>query len=75
MITRRTLLGVTAGLAAMAAATVAQAQEDRSYILATAGTGGTYYPVGVAIATLVSVRVQPQHGIAMSAITSVSPEK
>lgn len=46
------------------------AQDDQSYILSTAGTGGTYYPVGVAIATLVSVRVQPAHGIAMSAITS-----
>lgn len=44
--------------------------EDRSYLLATAGTGGTYYPVGVAIATLVAVRLEPQHGISMSAITS-----
>lgn len=70
MITRRTLIGATAGLAAMLTASVGQAQDDRSYILATAGTGGTYYPVGVAIATLVSVRVQPEHGIAMSAITS-----
>ncbi len=25
--------------------------EDKSYILTTATTGGTYYPVGVAIAT------------------------
>jgi TRAP-type uncharacterized transport system substrate-binding protein len=28
---------------------------DRSYILATASTGGTYYPVGVALATLSKV--------------------
>lgn len=49
--------------------TDAQAQ-DRSYLLSTAGTGGTYYPVGVAIATLTSVRIQPRHGMAMSAINS-----
>jgi len=61
-----------AGLVALAgmAPAAAQEAEERSYLLATAGTGGTYYPVGVAIATLVSVRVQPEHGIAMSAITS-----
>ena len=73
MINRRTLVAASAGLAAMVAASAGQfaaAQEDRSYLLSTAGTGGTYYPVGVAIATLVSVRVQPQHGVAMSAINS-----
>ena len=66
-------LGATvlaAALAGAALAAPAQAQEDRSYLLSTAGTGGTYYPVGVAIATLVAVRLQPAHGIAMSAITS-----
>ena len=44
--------------------------EDRSYILTTATTGGTYYPVGVAIATLSKVRVQPTKGISLSAISS-----
>lgn len=44
--------------------------QNRSYLLSTAGTGGTYYPVGVAIATLTSVRIQPRHGMAMSAINS-----
>lgn len=62
-------IAVAATLVAGVAGT-ASAQDDRSYLLSTAGTGGTYYPVGVAIATLVSVRVQPQHGVAMSAITS-----
>ena len=64
---------VTAGLvAAMAAlsATPAKAQDNRSYLLATAGTGGTYYPVGVALATLVKIKLEPRQGIAMSAITS-----
>jgi uncharacterized protein len=48
----------------------AQAQDARSYILATATTGGTYYPVGVALATLVKVKLEPSEGIAMSAISS-----
>lgn len=35
------------------------AAEERSYILATASTGGTYYPVGVALATLSKVKLAP----------------
>ncbi|MEM1341347.1 MAG: TAXI family TRAP transporter solute-binding subunit, partial [Pseudomonadota bacterium] len=46
------------------------AQDDVEYILATASTGGTYYPVGVALATLVKVRLEPGNGIGMSAISS-----
>ena len=61
--------GLVAAAAALAAAP-ATAQDDRSYLLATAGTGGTYYPVGVALATLVKVKLEPTQGIAMSAITS-----
>lgn len=48
----------------------AQSAEDRSYLLATASTGGTYYPVGVAIATLTKVKLQPKEKISMSAINS-----
>ena len=44
--------------------------EEADYILATASTGGTYYPVGVAISTLVKVKLQPKQKIAMSAINS-----
>ncbi len=44
--------------------------EPANYILATASTGGTYYPVGVAISTLVKVKLEPAHEIAMSAINS-----
>jgi len=40
------------------------------YLLATASTGGTYYPVGVALSTLVKVKLQPGHKINMSAINS-----
>ncbi len=56
------LAGLGAGLA--------RAQDDRSYILATATTGGTYYPVGVALATLTKVKLEPNEGIDMSAISS-----
>lgn len=65
--TRRALLalGVALGLALPA-----QAQEPRSYILTTATTGGTYYPVGVALATMVKVKLEPKQKIGMSAISS-----
>ncbi|MFN3687895.1 TAXI family TRAP transporter solute-binding subunit [Salinarimonas sp.] len=66
---RRSLLAAAmAGTMLAMAPASASAQED--YLLATASTGGTYYPVGVAIATLVKVRLQNQHGINMSAISS-----
>jgi TRAP transporter TAXI family solute receptor len=45
------------------------AQEKRAYVIATASPGGTYYPVGVAIATLVTDKLG-KDGISMSAITS-----
>lgn len=48
----------------------AQAPKPRSYVLATATTGGTYYPVGVAVATLVKVKLQPKQKLDMSAISS-----
>jgi hypothetical protein len=48
----------------------AQAADDKNYLLATASTGGTYYPVGVALSTLIKVKLQPKHEIAMSAINS-----
>jgi len=50
--------------------TTVQAAEERNYLLATASTGGTYYPVGVALSTLVKVKLQPKEKIGMSAINS-----
>lgn len=58
-----TTLGGTAGLAQAA-------EENRSYIMATASTGGTFYPVGVAIATLAKVKLEPTTGMSLSAINS-----
>ena len=73
-ISKRTLvktLSMAIALSTVAGATgLAQAAEKRSYILATASTGGTYYPVGVALATLAKVKLEPKHKISMSAINS-----
>jgi TRAP transporter TAXI family solute receptor len=41
-----------------------------SLIIATATTGGTYYPVGVAIGTLISVKLAAKDGITATAINS-----
>ncbi|MFP7674718.1 TAXI family TRAP transporter solute-binding subunit [Marivita sp. S0852] len=63
----------TAALAATIALSSAavQAQDDgANYVLATASTGGTYYPVGVALATLVKVKLEPKQKIGMAAISS-----
>jgi TRAP transporter TAXI family solute receptor len=69
-LTRAAGLAAAAGLLLSVGASAAQAQDARSYILATATTGGTYYPVGVALATLTKVKLEPSEGIAMSAISS-----
>lgn len=70
---RRGLLRAAASAAvaaALLASPQAKAQEEKNYILATASTGGTYYPVGVALATLIKVKLQPGDKINMSAINS-----
>lgn len=41
-----------------------------SLIIATATTGGTYYPVGVAIGTLISIKLAKEHKITATAINS-----
>jgi TRAP transporter TAXI family solute receptor len=61
------LVALALGAAVWSAPARAQEQD---YLLATASTGGTYYPVGVALATLVKVKLQPTDGINMSAISS-----
>ena len=69
--TRRSVLAILAtALLAAPGNLHSQDIEDRSYLLATATTGGTYYPVGVALATLTKVKLQPTDKISMSAITS-----
>ncbi|GAB5470171.1 MAG: TAXI family TRAP transporter solute-binding subunit [Rhodospirillales bacterium] len=63
-------LALLGSLAALPSGPGAKAQEAQDYLLATASTGGTYYPVGVALATLVKVKLQPKQKIGMSAINS-----
>ncbi|MFT5502010.1 MAG: TRAP transporter TAXI family solute receptor [Woeseiaceae bacterium] len=43
---------------------------NRPYILATATTGGTYYPVGVALATITKAQLYESKGLSLSAISS-----
>ncbi len=68
-ITKTILIGATVAVVALAAIN-ASAADNRSYILATASTGGTYYPVGVAIATLSKIKLEPKFGLSLSAISS-----
>ena len=56
-ISKRTFLGTIAGVAMLAAGIPAKASAEGNYILSTATTGGTYYPVGVALATLTKVKL------------------
>ena len=64
----RKLVALAVAAAFTAAVGVAQAKDN--FILATASTGGTYYPVGVALATLTKVKIQPKYKMSMSAINS-----
>lgn len=67
----RQLMFIVAAVALLSGSvTTVQAAEERSYLMATASTGGTYYPVGVALSTLVKVKLQPTEKIGMSAISS-----
>lgn len=51
-------------------ATSLQAKGEQKYLIATASTGGTYYPVGVGIATIASLKLAKKHKLTFSAITS-----
>ena len=68
---RRNLLAMfTSAVLATTSISVLAKVDSRSYLLATASTGGTYYPVGVAVSTLTKVKLEPKQKISMSAITS-----
>lgn len=64
----RVLLPITLSLFIGTQSTL-QAQE-RKYVLATASAGGTYFPVGVALSTLIKIKLQPREGISLDAINS-----
>ncbi|WP_331774152.1 TAXI family TRAP transporter solute-binding subunit [Sulfurospirillum sp. 1612] len=61
---------VTTAVIASMAGSLNAAQKEHRYIIATASTGGTYYPVGVGIATIASIKLAKKYGITFSAITS-----
>ena len=63
------LLGVMALSLCMSACTE-NLSTNRPYILTTATTGGTYYPVGVALATITKAQLYDTEGITLSAISS-----
>lgn len=66
----RHFLIASVAVAMTVTSSITGAVEAKNYILATASTGGTYYPVGVAIATLTKVKIQPKYKAGMSAINS-----
>jgi uncharacterized protein len=65
----RTLVATLAA-AALAWIPASAAAKQQSLIITTATTGGTYYPVGVAIGTLISVKLGAKDGITATAISS-----
>ncbi len=66
----RILTAVTGALAATVFTFSAGVHAEGNYVMGTATTGGTYYPVGVAISTLVKVKLEPTSNISVSAISS-----
>lgn len=66
----KAILSTATAVAIALSATTTTAADNRNYILTTASTGGTYYPVGVAIATLSKIKLAPKFGFSVSAISS-----
>ncbi len=67
---RKIVIGFLCALLALAFGTGEARADDKNLIIATATTGGTYYPVGVAIGTLISVKLAKDHKITATAINS-----
>ncbi len=64
---------LTAGLAGLATAALIAAPAmaaDKDYVLNTASTGGTYHPVGTAIATLTKIKLLPKEKFSLTAVNS-----
>ena len=70
MLKVRTLKLLVLALTATLLVSVQTPAQAKSLIIATATTGGTYYPVGVAIGTLISIKLAPKDGITATAINS-----
>jgi len=63
---------IAAAVVGVALISPVKAQDTRDYLISTAGTGGSFYPVGVGIATLVKLKLgtRKENKINMSALTS-----
>ena len=68
--TRKVVTGILCATLALSIAFGEARADDKNLIIATATTGGTYYPVGVAIGTLISVKLAGDQGITATAINS-----
>lgn len=69
------LLAAAGILAATLASGTVRAQDERDHLLATASVGGTYFPVGVALATLIKIKLLPRQNIGMTAVKSAGSEE
>lgn len=67
---RKLLVAVLAVTMLVAWGTAEVRADDKQLIISTATTGGTYYPVGVAIGTLISIKLAKDEGITATAINS-----
>lgn len=63
-------VAVTICLLILTSACSDELSRTRPYVLTTATTGGTYYPVGVAIATIAHAQLADSKGISLTAISS-----
>ena len=70
MVWKLVLIGFVLALCLAVAACTENLSTNRPYILTTATTGGTYYPVGVALATITKAQLYDTEGITLSAISS-----
>jgi len=68
-------LTVLAILAVLLNACSEELAANRPYILTTATTGGAYYPIGVAMATITKSQLEPETGISLSAISSAGSQE
>ena len=67
----RLLTAAASGLAAIGILSSTPAlAADKNYVLNTASTGGTYHPVGTAIATLSKVKLLPKKKFSLTAVNS-----
>jgi TRAP transporter TAXI family solute receptor len=67
---KKILTGILCALLALSFGFGDARADDKNLIIATATTGGTYYPVGVAIGTLISVKLAGSNQITATAINS-----